>query len=281
MQLIELRDAYRTQLESLYQKEEIDDLCKRSIFYLFEWEPIKIGLEPQYQLTPAEQIAANKVLQRLKSGEPFQYIIQQVNFCGLDLIVSSAVLIPRPETSELVEWILENESRQPKTVFDFCTGSGCIALALKSASPNWKLKAFDISTNAIEIAEKNAEKNKLDILFEVKDILAWKKSKEKIDIIVSNPPYVLPSEKEKMHKNVLDFEPDIALFIPENDPLLFYRKLFEIGTQSLKDKGKIYVEINPLYCSALVSLGNSFGFTEFKIKKDIFGKERLLQFILD
>ncbi len=197
---------------------------------------------------------------------------------GLNLKVNKAVLIPRPETEELVEWVVENHGENTLKCWDLCSGSGNIALGLKSLRKHWEIIGYELSEAALELARENAKKNKLNVFFKVQDVLQWEPTNNRVDLILSNPPYVLPSEKKKMHANVLDHEPAMALFVPQEDPLLFYRKILLLAKAALSPKGKVYFEINPLLVNEMIALGKKNGFAVAKVKKDIFGKDRFIQF---
>ncbi len=278
MTLIEQRNLFRSALEQLYSIKEIDDLFKRAIMHFFSWPSLKVGLEPNYVLNAAEENQLNDLLDELVLGRPFQYCLGISRFMELDLVVGPGVLIPRPETEELTAWVLSEKNESTKNVWDICTGSGCIALALKYAQPDWLIKGFDVSTVALELAKENAKNLGLNVSFEKNDLLDWHNSTQRCDLIVSNPPYVLPSEKINMHTNVVDYEPALALFVPEEDPLLFYRKIFEIAASCLSKDGQIYVEINPLLLDELIALGKAKGFSSTNVKKDIFEKDRFVKF---
>lgn len=278
MRLIEQRDLFRSSLKSQYEVREIDDLFKRAIAHYFSWSSLKIGLEPQFLLSKDEEKQLDELRAELVIGRPFQYCIGTTHFMELELSVGPGVLIPRPETEELIEWVLSENANSEKKVWDICSGSGCIALALKKARPQWLIKGFDISNAALKIAQLNAKELKLNVLFEEGNVLDWKSFASPCDLIVANPPYVLPSEKGKMHSNVLDHEPELALFVPENDPLLFYRKIIEIASTKLAAEGSLYFEINPLFVDELIMLGKVHGFPFASVKKDIFGKDRFVKF---
>lgn len=278
MNLIEQRDLFRSSLEQHYPIREIDDLFKRAIMHFFSWSSLKVGLEPYYVLNAVEEKQLNDLLDELVLGRPFQYCLGISHFMGLDLIVGPGVLIPRPETEELIDWVLSENNESAKNVWDICTGSGCIALALKYAQPDWLIKGFDVSKVALALAQKNARNLGLNVSFEEKNVLDWHNNSQQCDLIVSNPPYILPSEKIKMHTNVLDHEPALALFVPEEDPLLFYRKIMDIAATCLLKDGHMYFEINPLLSDELIALGKAKGFSFANIKKDIFGKDRFVKF---
>ena len=278
MTLIEERNKYRAVLGRWYEQVEIDDIFKRCIQHYFGWPSIKIGLEPQYFLSKGEATQLHHALDLLSRGTPLQYVLGTTTFMGLDLKVSPAVLIPRPETEELVEWILSNHPATSLKLWDLCSGSSCIALGLKAQREQWDIKGFELSEAAIEIARTNAANHHLSVSFVQQDILQWQGTVEQVELMVSNPPYVLPSEKNQMHKNVLEFEPAMALFVPEKDPLLFYREILLIARKQLHPQGKLYFEINPLLVQEMISLGKKHGFSSATVKKDIFGKDRFIQF---
>ena len=241
--------------------------------------------------SPIMQEKSQEIISRLLHFEPIQYIFGHTLWCGLDLLVTPATLIPRPETAELVERInLKSEILNLKSqihVLDVGTGSGCIALALKKAHPSWSVTGIDISPEAIAIARENARRNKVEVHFEVADIFDFNeenpKSKilnPKYDVVVSNPPYICESEKSSMRPNVLDFEPSSALFVPDSDPLLFYRRIAELFSLPLREGlgvGLLFFEINEAYGEELKQLLDSLGYTDIQIHKDIYGKDRIIE----
>ena len=212
----------------------------------------------------------NDILLRLKCHEPIQYIFGHTQWMGLDLRVNHATLIPRPETAELVEWILQQHD--PNTalqIMDIGTGSGCIAIALQQQCPKWHVQGIDISEEALKIAQQNAIHNGVDIQWKQMDILA--ETPDAIDIIVSNPPYICHHEKADMDTRVLDYEPHRALFVPDNDPLLFYRRI-----ASMKSAKIIYFEINEAYGNEVCEMMKDLGYTDVQLKHDIYGKARMV-----
>ena len=212
----------------------------------------------------------NDILLRLKCHEPIQYIFGHTQWMGLDLRVNHATLIPRPETAELVEWILQQHD--PNTalqIMDIGTGSGCIAIALQQQCPKWHVQGVDISEEALKIAQQNAIHNGVDIQWKQMDILA--ETPDAIDIIVSNPPYICHREKADMDTRVLDYEPHRALFVPDNDPLLFYRRI-----ASMKSAKIIYFEINEAYGNEVCEMMKDLGYTDVQLKHDIYGKARMV-----
>ena len=211
------------------------------------------------------------ILQKLRAHEPIQYVFGHTEWMGLDLRVTPATLIPRPETAELVEWILHvADKNKPLRVLDIGTGSGCIAIALKKAAPNWQVTGLDISHEALDVAKENAERNNVAIHWQQADILS-PCPLPMVDIIVSNPPYICEKEKVDMQARVLDYEPARALFVPDNDPLLFYRKI-----ASLKGAPILFFEINEAYGEQVCSMLRTIGYTNVERKEDIYGKPRMV-----
>ena len=220
-----------------------------------------------------------KALERLVKGEPLQYVIGSTPFCGLQFKVDPRVLIPRPETAELVEWVAQ-DAGESGSVLDIGTGSGCIAITLAHNLPHWNVQGWDISDGALEVARENNILNGTDVEFQRVDILNAPEADCCFDVIVSNPPYVLESEKGEMESTVLGHEPHTALFVPDNDPLLFYRAIGEFGRKALNKNGKLYFEINPLEAEAMMELLSGAGYHDIEIRKDIFGKQRMIKAIL-
>jgi release factor glutamine methyltransferase len=232
------------------------------------------------QLSQEEQILAWTTINRLKAGEPVQYVTGIADFFGLQLLVTPDVLVPRSETEELVEWILEEIAPgQELRVLDIGTGSGCIALALKHKRPEWTVEGYDVSTDALAIAQENAKKLELDLGFYQGDALASEQSigEDAYNIIVSNPPYIPPSEKDQMGASTLAHEPDLALFVPEEAPLLFYRKIAEIATDALAADGYLFFETNEFNNEQVVGLLQGMGFSKVEARQDIRGKWRMVR----
>ena len=278
MTLLEARNLFRTHLASLYVQAEIDAIFKGCIAHYFNWEPVKVGLSPHQLLQTDEESKLTKALGELEKATPLQYVLGETQFCGLNIKVASGVLIPRPETETLVDWVMAEHSESSKTVIDLCTGSGCIALALAKRRPNWQLTGIDISDRALGIAGENSRLNAIKVDWQQADVLQTDFSLAPCDLIVSNPPYVLPSEKKQMHANVLQHEPDGALFVPEDDPLLFYTAILRSAKKALTPNGRVYFEINPLCLDTLLAAGKKLGFVHAEVKKDIFEKNRFVKF---
>ncbi len=279
MKLIEARNQFRTSLKGLHTVAECDYYFKMILSSLLDIDPISIALEPNLNLQFSQQSKLKSVLEDLLTEKPLQYILGEVPFRKLNLKVNSSVLIPRPETEELVGWILEDYTKLNHKVelIDLGTGSGCIALSLKKEQSFFSVYALDINQPILDLVQQNAEENKLEINCIKGDINDLHKLKLKVEVIVSNPPYITPKEKEEIKNNVLNFEPYQALFVPQDNPLLYYQKILEYAEESLQSKGRIYFEINPLFESEMEAL--IFSFDSYTITKrlDIFGKIRMLR----
>lgn len=228
---------------------------------------------------PERDKRLDEALGRLAQGEPLQYVLGSAPFCGLRFNVDSRVLIPRPETAELVEWVAQ-ECGTSGSLLDVGTGSGCIAVTLAQKLPCWKVQGWDISDGALEVARENSRLNGTDVKFRKVDILNAGEPDCRFDVIVSNPPYVLEREKDQMEDTVLLHEPHTALFVPDNDALLFYRAIVEFGKKSLVPGGALYFEINPLEAEPLRLMLSEVGFHNLELRKDIFGKQRMIKAIL-
>jgi release factor glutamine methyltransferase len=279
MKLIEARNQFRTSLKGLHTVAECDYYFKMILSSLLDIDPISIALEPNLNLQSSQQSKLKSVLEDLLTEKPLQYILGEVPFRKLNLRVNPSVLIPRPETEELVGWILEDYTKLNHKVelIDLGTGSGCIALSLKKEQSFFSVYALDIDQPILDLVQQNAEENKLEINCIKGDINELFRLKLKVEVIVSNPPYITPKEKEEIKNNVLNFEPYQALFVPQDNPLLYYQKILEYAEESLQSKGRIYFEINPLFESEMEAL--IFSFDSYTITKrlDIFGKIRMLR----
>jgi len=272
MTLADFKNKMEFTLLSVYESDELN-----SIFYLISEEFLqiprsKILLADEIELDSKKQKLFQNALTRLEKNEPVQYVLGKAAFMNLEFNVNSNVLIPRPETEELVRLMLKDEL-DGKEILDIGTGSGCIAISLAKNLPNAKVSALDISKDAIELSKMNAKENDVNLEFINTDILDYKSDK-KYDIIVSNPPYVIGEEKKHMSKNVLDYEPELALFVVDNNPLLYYKAILEFAKTSLNKNGKIYFEINEKYNQEIIDLANYFGYSNVDCSKDIFEKNR-------
>lgn len=276
MNLGEYRNHFKSRLEGSYPPEEVltffSRLCE-SYLYL---KRVEIPLNLKRSLTDEERSLFERALQQLEKFVPIQYILGETEFYGMKFKVSPAVLIPRPETEELVDLIIKEASKDEIFVLDIGTGSGCIAISLAKHLPKARVTALDISAIALEIAQSNAALNQVKIECIESDILKLERLGKDWDIIVSNPPYVLHSEKGKMQANVLVYEPYSALFVPDNDPLLFYKKISQLAHKHLTKNGKLYFEINEAFGDETVEMLKSFGFVDAKLYQDVFGKNRMV-----
>lgn len=269
----------KQQLSPQYTSAEIDHFCQ----YLFEEfsqiTKIERLLKREIYIPESEIIKYGNAVKKLKAETPIQYVVEKANFFGLDFLVNKSVLIPRPETEELIEWIIESTDTSIKsTILDIGTGSGCIAICLGKEISKSQITAVDISKEAIETARKNAKIHQIDIDFQIADALKPETLPSgKFNIIVSNPPYVRESEKKQMQKNVLDYEPHSALFVEDQDALIFYKKIAEYAFQHLAINGKLFFEINEAFAEECKDLMTQIGFSEIEVRRDIRGKERMLK----
>ena len=263
-------------LANVYSDGEIKSLTRIIATELLGVSQMAFYLKDHIPLTAEQQALLENAIERLKKQEPIQYILGYSDFCGLRFKVTPATLIPRPETSELVEWIAI-EATGKESILDIGTGSGCIAVSLASKMPQSKVTAWDISRDALAVATENSKANGCAVEFEEVDILAYEPTAELFDIIVSNPPYIKEIEKEAMHANVLDWEPHTALFVPDSDPLLFYRAIAEKGLALLKPGGHLYFEINRAHGKETMEMLESLGYTEIELRKDFAENERMIR----
>ncbi|HVD98208.1 MAG TPA: peptide chain release factor N(5)-glutamine methyltransferase [Cytophagaceae bacterium] len=263
-------------LEKFYGKQEAQSLSFLLLQALYGWSRSEILATKQIPDLSKLNILES-YLNRLEQSEPLQYILGQTEFYGYPFEVNPSVLIPRPETEELVQWIIsENKNKATLSILDIGTGSGCIAIALKKNLPQATVYALDVSTQALETAKKNALLNQAEINFIDQNILSDTTGIPRTNIIVSNPPYVMEQEKPLMRKNVLAYEPSLALFVEDQDPLLFYRTIAEKAAQYLVPQGKIYFEINEQFGKETAELLTKTGFVKTRIMKDLSGKDRMV-----
>jgi release factor glutamine methyltransferase len=272
----DIRNYLAMELKEIYPVSEISAIASIIIKTLF-------GISRLHQLSENDQYIPPEMVKRikgictdLKSGKPIQYILGETIFYDCIIMVNNDTLIPRPETEELVDLIIRENSGFTGNIIDVGTGSGCIAVALAANIPGASITAIDISDNAIKVAAQNADLNNVNISFLTADINNFKPSSQ-AGIIVSNPPYVRNSERQYMSKNVLDFEPQIALFVPDSDPLIFYRAILKMANVSLIPHGKVYFEINEAMGESMFRLLESFNYSGVKVFCDINGKERIIK----
>ncbi len=280
MTLDDYRSHFNKTLATLYPEEEITSISSIVLEHVLGMNRVEVALSRKLQLKPQQINELDAVLERLKRSEPVQYIIGQTEFYGLELQLNRATLIPRPETEELVTWVLEETTKkQPIEVLDIGTGSGCIAIALAKQLPNARVEAVDISMQAIETAMGNAQNNQTEVTFFRQDILEAESLPRRYDVIASNPPYVRNMEKREIKENVLQHEPHTALFVSDNDPLIFYRKIAKLAVNNLTIGGQLFFEINEYLGEETVMLVKEVGFSKVILKKDLFGKNRMIRAI--
>ncbi len=279
MQIKEYRSQFIQTLTSLYGEDEAE-----SFFYLIleekhQLKRIDLALQPELVFSEAEILVWNSFVEQLKLEIPIQYLLGRTSFYGLDFEVNSSVLIPRPETEELVDWIISNTRKIEKSkslkILDIGAGSGCIAISLAKNIPKARVFALDVSKSALATAKKNAILNEVNITFLHQSILETEDLEQEFDIIVSNPPYVRNLEKEEIKKNVLDNEPHLALFVADNDPLIFYKKIAQLAQKNLSTSGELYFEINQYLGKEMVDLLEEMNFKDIELRKDIYGNDRI------
>ena len=280
MKIKEYRSQFIQELTLIYDAGEAE-----SFFYLILEEKkmlkrIDLALRPDLEFSEEEIVVWNSILEQLKKEIPVQYLLGKTSFYGLDFEVNENVLIPRPETEELVEWILFNNRTIQKSVnlkiLDIGTGSGCIAISLAKNIPSSQVYAIDVSEKALATAKKNAKLNTVNVTFINQNILETEDLKQQFDIIVSNPPYVRNLEKEEIKKNVLDNEPHLALFVDDNDALIFYRKIAELAQKNLSENGQLFFEINQYLGKEMIDLLEKMNFKNIELRKDIYGNDRMI-----
>ena len=244
---------------------------------VFEMSKTDVLLGRFDQLSEAEKAQFSEYARRLTDGEPLQYVVGTAPFGNLRFEVTPATLIPRPETLELVDWVVAEQQERPSLrLLDIGTGSGCIAISLASLLPQAKVSAWDISADALAVARRNAERNGVEVAFQQVDALHVKET-ETFDCIVSNPPYICEAEKAEMTDSVLLHEPHTALFVPNDDPLRFYRAIAELGVRNLSSGGTLYFEINRAYGAETCKLLRDLGYTNVELRKDFFGNDRMVK----
>jgi release factor glutamine methyltransferase len=252
--------------------------CKQMWLVLLEkrfgWSPAEQMLQMETRVSESDLLYFRSAVKRLHAQEPFQFVVGDTLFAGLVLKTDQRALIPRPETEELIE-LISKQDREFSSILDLCTGTGCIALALQNEFPNAKVRGLDLSSDAIALAQENALQTQLNVAFEVADVFHWK-SNATFDLIVSNPPYIPSQEKAQMQPNVLNFEPHMALFVPDNDPLVFYKQIIEIAQNCLLAEGFIALEIHENFALETQALIEGAQFKNVQIHRDLQGKQRMI-----
>ncbi|ASO08061.1 peptide chain release factor N(5)-glutamine methyltransferase [Arenibacter algicola] len=285
MLLKEIKNIYHLELDPLFPKEEVDSFFYLVIDHYLGLERFILAMQPNLVVSKENEDPLFFALSQLKQERPIQHILGKAHFCELEFRVDENVLIPRPETEELVYWIInevqKGAPREEVKILDIGTGSGCIAISLAKNLPNAKVYALDISKKALQIAGENAMDNGVDIVFLEADILSLEGFKDKFDVIVSNPPYVRELEKLEMKNNVVEHEPGLALFVSDGDPLIFYKKITRFALSHLKKGGVLFFEINQYLGEEMKQLLEAENFSEIELRKDMFGNDRMLKGQLD
>jgi release factor glutamine methyltransferase len=273
-----LKRYFNKELADLYSEREIKMLLKYAVAIRFQLDDTQLLLLNEMLLSESDLLYFRNVIKRLRQNEPAQYIFEYTHFYGLKLKVDARALIPRPETEELVQWVRETYVENSPKILDLCAGSGCIALALKSAFHDSEVLGIDVSTEAIALARENAILTGLNVDFEASDVLNDDLKKYyRFDCWVTNPPYIPLLDKLNMKENVLLFEPHLALFVENEDALVFYRKIGEKAILNLINEGYLFLEIHELYAIPIIELLQSQGFVNIQLRKDLQGKDRMIR----
>ena len=282
MVIKELKTHFFDSLKNIQDEQEIESFFFILTEYLHNLKRVDVALNPNYEISDAAIEKWNAILVDLQQEKPIQYITGEAWFYGLQFEVNENTLIPRPETEELVEFILKETSNfqlpaSSLNILDIGTGTGCIPISLKANLPQANFSAIDVSEQALEVAKRNAASNKAEINFIQANILEVLDLNQNFDIIVSNPPYVRNLEKQEIKKNVLDYEPHLALFVEDTDALLFYRKIAQLALKNLSPNGLLFFEINQYLGKETVELLENLGFKNIELKKDIYGNDRMVK----
>jgi release factor glutamine methyltransferase len=280
MQIKNYKNIFRQELQPVYDEHEIESFFYIILAKIHKLKRIDLALSPETVMDYKQLRQWKGIVSGLRLQKPIQYIFGEAEFYGLPFLVNENTLIPRPETEELVEWIIESTKpgmgNGKLKILDIGTGSGCIAVSLAKNIPNAEVFAIDVSEEALATAKKNAVINKVEVTFLLKNILETEDLGQQFDIIVSNPPYVRNLEKAEIKPNVLEYEPHLALFVEDTDALLFYRKIGQLAAKSLSPNGKLYFEINQYLGKETAALLENLGFRNVILKKDIYGNDRML-----
>lgn len=264
-------------LQGYYPDSEIVSMAKLLLTRVFDMPAIELYAGKDNSFSVNERNRLDDILVRLQKYEPIQYIIGVEDFYGLTFEVDRNVLIPRPETEELVDWVIRENIGRGMRILDIGTGSGCIAISLAKNLEEAEVVSWDVSEGALQVAARNCRRNNVEVRLEEKDVLQAIPSDEQFDVIVSNPPYITEKEKAEMEANVLDWEPGMALFVPDDDPLLFYRRIAELGRRMLAPQGRLYFEINREYGQQTTDMLKELGYRNIELKKDISQNDRMIK----
>ena len=280
MLLQQFRIDFLTKLSSLYETDEVSAIFQRILHHVLHLTRADMALHPSYEIPENLEAVLSNIQERLLQHEPIQYILETAHFYGLEFYVNPQVLIPRPETEALVAMIIEDCKAFPRSdlsILDIGTGSGCIPISLASNLKTAKVCGIDVSPEALKVAKRNASSNSVEITFLQLDILKQETLHSEYDVIVSNPPYVRVLEQEEMKANVLNYEPHLALFVPNDDPLIFYKKIAALAYTHLKAGGILYFEINQYLGSDTLMLLKDFGFVQVEIIQDFRLNDRFVK----
>ena len=270
----EIRDALR----GVYPDAEALSLAKMLLVEVFGFSTLELYGGKDKEISGKRLHDLHEMLSRLQKNEPIQYIIGMERFGGLTFEVDRNVLIPRPETRELVDWVVEDcQSKGKCRILDIGTGSGCIAISLAKYIKGAEVESWDVSEEALQVAHRNCIRNGVEVCLRRKDVLSAEPEGKLYDVMVSNPPYITEKEKADMDANVLDWEPSVALFVPDADPLLFYRKIAVLGFSMLSEGGSLYFEINRAYGEATREMLESLGYRQVELRKDSWGNDRMIK----
>ena len=272
----EIKDA----LKDIYPESEAFSLAKMLLVEGFGFSTLELYGGKDKDISGKRRDVLNEMIRRLQKNEPIQYVLGVESSCGLSFEVNPNVLIPRPETAELVEWIVDEWRLKPSCrILDVGTGSGCIPVSLAKLLETAQVESWDISEEALQVARRNCERNGVNVLLRQQDVLTAFPEGVLYDVIVSNPPYIADGEKVSMDANVLEWEPSVALFVPDADPLLFYRKIGELALDMLAEGGALYFEINQAYGMETVGMLKALGYGQVELRKDGWGNDRMVKAI--
>lgn len=264
-------------LRGYYPDSELMPMARLLLTQVFGMSVVELYAGKDNAFSENEQQRLDDILARLQKQEPIQYIIGKEEFYGLTFEVNEHVLIPRPETGELVDWIIRDFKPGRPRVLDIGTGSGCIAISLAKHLEGAEVVSWDVSAEALQVAARNCRRNGVQVTLEQRDVLHTCPTGERFDVIVSNPPYITEKEKADMSANVLGWEPGLALFVPDDAPLLFYRKIAQLGREMLVPGGRLYFEINRAYGQPAVEMLAALGYTKTELRKDLFQNDRMIK----
>jgi release factor glutamine methyltransferase len=279
MRVKDYRSIFIETLLPVYNAVEAESFFYLILEHKLKMRRIDLALQPDMDLAVEQMVEWNAILRKLLNEVPIQYLLGTTRFYALDFEVNANVLIPRPETEELVDWILSDYKKEPVEdckILDIGTGSGCIAIALAKNISQAVVAAIDVSKKALELAQTNAQTNGVAVTFLCQNILETEDLQRQFDVIVSNPPYVRNLEKAGIKKNVLEHEPHLALFVDDNDALIFYRKIATLAQKNLKENGKLYFEINQYLGLEMIDLLTAMGYVAVELRKDIYGNDRMI-----